>query len=125
MAQRVIPLTCTIPANTPSTAPKHFPLVFAAANVERIDVRVPPGPSGTVGFNINHGGGNFIPEGSGNWIIADDQYLQWPLDDAPNNGNWDIVAYNVDVVAHTIYLFFNVSNLAVVNTPGSSGMIGL
>lgn len=125
MAQRVIPLTCTIPAGTPISAPAHFPFVFAAANVERIDVRVPPGPSGTVGFNINHGGGGFIPEGAGNWIIADNQYLQWPLDDAPNNGNWDIVGYNLDVLDHTIYVFFNVSALTSVSIPVSSVPIGL
>lgn len=125
MAQRVIPLTCSIPANTLIAAPTHFPLAFPSADVERIDVRIPPGPSGLVGFSINHGGGNFIPQGNGNWIIADDQYLQWPLDDAPNNGNWDIVGYNLDVVAHTIYVFFNVTDLAVVNVPTSGGLVGL
>jgi hypothetical protein len=125
MAQRVVPLTCVIPPNTAIAAPIHFPLVFASADVERIDVRIPPGPAGRVGFSINYGGGNFIPQGSGNWIIADDQYIQWPLDDAPNGGNWDIVCYNTDVLVHTLYFFFNVSNIAVARVPTGSGLLGL
>ena len=125
MAQRVIPLTCVIPANTPVGAPVHFPLQFPSADVERIDVRIPPGPSGTVGFAIWYGGGNFIPDTNGTWIIANDQYIQWPLDDAPNGGNWDIVCYNVDVLPHTVYFFFNVNNIAVASTPDTGGLVAL
>jgi len=77
-----------------------------------------------MGFAINHGGGSFIPEGTGNWVIADDQFMQWPLDDAPNNGNWEIVGYNTDVLSHTIYVFFNITALVTINTPGSSGLVG-
>lgn len=125
MAQRVIPLTCVVPANTPANTPVSFPLSFPAADIERIDVRIPPGPNGLVGFSINNGGGNFIPEGDGNWIIGNDDYIQWPLSDAPNNGNWEIVAYNTDVLSHTLYLYFNINNLVLVSTPDSSGMLGL
>jgi hypothetical protein len=125
MAQRVVPLTCVIPANTAIAAPASFPLNFPSADVERIDVRIPPGPSGLMGFSINYGGGNFIPEGNGQWIIADDQFMQWNLDDAPNGGNWTILAYNLDAISHTIYLYFNVTNLAAVNVPSGSGLIGL
>lgn len=124
MAQRVIPLTCTVPKQTSVAQPVSFPLAFPSAEVERIDVRVPPGFLGLVGFSINNGGGNFIPEGNGNWIIADDQFMQWPLSDAPNNGNWTIQAYNLDYVSHSFYVYFNISNLAVINTPLSSGLVG-
>lgn len=125
MAQRVIPITCQISANTPVSTPMSFPLQFPSADVERIEVRIPPGPSGLVGFSINHGGGNFIPQGNGNWIIADDESLAWPTDGAPNNGNWSVVAYNTDVVVHTIYVRFLVRDLVFVNTPGSSGLVAL
>lgn len=125
MAQRVVPLTCVIPPNTPVNAPASFSLQFPAADVERIDVRIPPGPNGLVGFSINNGGGNFIPEGDGNWIIGNDDYIQWPLDDAPNNGNWTVMAYNTDVLQHTLYFFFNINNIVLVNTPNSSGMLSL
>lgn len=125
MAQRVLQLTCVIPAGTAIASPAVFPLQFPAADVERIDVRIPPGPSGLVGFSINHGGGNFIPEGSGNWIIGDDDRFQWPLDGAPNNGNWQIVAYNTDIISHTIYVSFNVNDLVVVSMPSYGSAIGL
>lgn len=125
MAQRVIPLTVDIPAGTQIASPAHFPLVFPSADVNRIDVRIPPGPSGTVGFSINNGGGNYIPDTQGSWVIADDQFIQWPTEEAPNNGNWDIVAYNTDVIDHTIYVFFLVSDLVSLNVPASGGLIGL
>lgn len=125
MAQRVIPLTCTVTANTPISAPQHFPLQFPSANVDRIEVRVPPGPSGLVGFSINQGGGNYIPQGNGNWIIADDEPLAWPTDGAPNNGNWEVVAYNTDVINHTLYVRFLISDIVLVSVPQSSGMVGL
>lgn len=124
MAQRVVPLTCVVPANTAESLAVSFPLQFPSSDVERIDVRIPPGPSGLVGFAIQYGGGNFIPQGDGNWIIADDQFIQWDLDDAPNGGKWNVVAYNLDVLAHTLYFFFNVSNLTVVSVPGGTGLVG-
>lgn len=125
MAQRVIPLTCQIPANTPINTPVTFPLQFPSSDVDRVEVRVPPGPSGLVGFYISHGGGNFIPQGRGNWIIADDESLMWPTDGAPNNGNWSVVAYNTDVVQHTIYVRFLIRDLVFVSVPGGSGSVAL
>lgn len=125
MAQRVISRDCLIPAGTAIAVPAHFPLQFPSAEVERIDIRIPPGPGGLVGFAIFQGGGNFIPETNGTWIIAEDEAIQWPLSDAPNNGNWDIVCYNLDVLSHTIYVRFNVNNLAVVSIPGGTGLVGL
>lgn len=125
MAERVIPLTCVVPANTAIASPQQFPLQFPAANVERIDVRVPPGPGGYVGFAVQYGGGNFIPEGNGTWIVADDQYIQWPLTGAPDGGNWTITAYNQDVIPHTLYVFFLISELTSANVPTASGLLGL
>lgn len=125
MAQRVVPRTCVIPANTPIANPVHFPLQFTASDVERIDVRIPPGPAGLVGFSINYGGGNFIPEGTGNWVVADDDFMSWPLDGAPNGGNWDIVCYNTDALPHSLYFYFNISALPIVSAPSGSGMLGL
>lgn len=125
MAQRVIPLTCTIPAKTPIATPVHFPLVFPSADVERIDTRIPPGPSGLMGFAVNYGGSNYLPDPPGTWIIANNDYIQWPLTDAPNGGNWDVSGYNLDVIDHTVYLFFHVNNLTAVSAPIAAGMLGL
>lgn len=125
MAQRIVPLTAVVPANTPIATPHHFPLQFPSSEVERIDVRIPPGPSGFVGFAINNGGGNFIPDINGTWVVADDQYIQWPLEGAPNNGNWDITAYNTDVLDHTLYFFFLISDLVSTTTPQYGGLVAL
>lgn len=125
MAERVLPFTVTVPANTAIVAPALFPFQFPSARVERIDVRIPPGPSGTVGFAIQYGGGNFIPDTNGTWIIADNERIEWPLEGAPDGGNWSISAYNTDVLDHSLYFFFLVSNLTVQQTPDFGPMIGL
>lgn len=125
MAERVLLKTCVIPGATTPASPLTFPMSFQPSDVERIDVRIPPGPSGLVGFYIGNGGAQFIPEGNGNWIVADNDFFQWPLSNAPNNGNWSIVAYNTDVISHTIYVMFNISGLTVMTVPDSGSMIGL
>lgn len=124
MASRVLPLTCVVPAGTAIATPVPFKLVFQPSNVDRIDVRVPPGPAGLVGFAIQYGGGNFIPEGSGQWIIADDQYITWPLQGAPDGGNWQVSAYNLDVLPHTLYFYFLISTITDQGFIPSSGLIG-
>ena len=125
MAERILPLTCVIPANTTVATPAVFPLVFPSADVERIDVRIPPGPSGQVGFFVGNGGGSYIPDTLGTWIIGDNDYITWPTTNAPNNGNWNVTAYNTDLVPHTLYVYFLVSNIAISRIPSSGKLVGL
>lgn len=125
MAQRVIPFTVITSTGITPSNPQTTNLTFDPADVVQIDIMVPPGPSGFLGFYIGNGGGQFIPEGIGEWITPNDVYLTFPVEGGPNNGNWDLVSYNQGNFAHTVYLFFHVNNLAANVSVGVSAPIGL
>jgi flagellar hook protein FlgE len=101
----------TIPANTPANAPVTFPCVFQQGSVIEIDVKVPPGPSGNVGFFIGAGGSQYIPYTNGAFIMPDDDYFTWPIDNAINSGSFSVTGYNADAFDHTIQVGFQINEL--------------
>lgn len=122
---RIQSYTVTVPANTLASAPQSTRIQFSPGTITRIDIKVPPGPSGNLAINVNSGGNNYIPVNSGSFLFPDDDYLVFPLSAAPNSGNWTIVAYNTDVWDHSFYVTFHVEdNLQDLST-GSSRLIGL
>lgn len=106
MSDRVEWFSITIPANTLKASPQTFPCAFHEGEVTEVDVIVPPGPKGTVGFYVAAGGSQYIPRTSGSFVVADSVYIQWPLKHAINSGAWSVVAYNTDVISHTIEVSF-------------------
>lgn len=69
-------------------------------------MRIPPGPRGLVGFALGSAGQNIIPYNNGQWIIADDDTINWPLEDYLDSGAWQLQGYNLGQYDHTIYLRF-------------------
>lgn len=102
----------TIPAGTAKAAPQTADITSPAMLVERITVRVPPGPSGLMGFRLTVNGEQVIPLNLGAWIVTDDQVLDWALGDLPNSGAWQVTGYNTGTYDHTIYLDFELSPLS-------------
>jgi len=98
-----------IPANTPIATPFTFAISFPAMNVDRIRVKIPPGPRGNVGFALGSSGQAVIPYQAGQWIIADNDDLVFELDDYWDSGSWTFFGYNLGQFAHTIYLTFELS----------------
>jgi hypothetical protein len=98
-----------VPANTPVTAPLTFPCVFNDGDVIEIDVKVPPGPQGNVGFFIGAGGSQYVPRTIGSFVIPDDDYFTWPLANAVTSGSWSVTAYNTDIFPHLIQVAFQVN----------------
>lgn len=125
MADRVEWFTVTIPANTRQTAPVSFPLVFNQGTVTEIDVKVPPGPAGNIGFFIAAGGSQYLPRTFGSFIVPDDDYFTWPIANAINSGSWACVAFNTDVVAHTIQVSFQVNEIQASPNLGAGLPIGI
>jgi len=111
VAERLLPFTVETGTQYTKTSPLVTDLTFPSADVVQIDIMVPPGPSGFLGFYIGNGGGQVIPEGENIWITPDNVYLHFPLEGLPNNGNWQLVSYNTGSYTHTLYLFFHVNNL--------------
>lgn len=117
MAVEVRSFSPVIPAGTPVSAGWSADLSFPARVVDRIQVRVPPGPRGAVGFAIGSAGTSIIPYNPGEWIITDDESIDWPLEGQFDSGAWTLFAYNLGRQDHTIYIRFLLSLVTPTN-PG-------
>ena len=104
MATRIETPAFTVPAGTPINNPISVQLYANRADLEEIEVMVPAGPSGLVGFRFDHSNRQVIPAVDGTWIITDDETLRWPLRDYNPFPNWKFRAYNLDVYPHTVYV---------------------
>lgn len=110
MATRILQFKCAIPANTLVTAPVSIPLSMDNWVVERIDLDVPPGPAGLMGFQIYNNGVAWIPYGDGEWIVWDDVKDTYYLTDQPTASGWSLEGYNTDAsYSHAVTLRFHVS----------------
>jgi hypothetical protein len=125
MSDRIEWFGLSVAAATTQLNPARFPLVFPIGNVVEIDVKVPPGPAGNVGFYITAGGSQFIPRTFGSFIIPDDDYFTWPMSNAINSGSWGLVAYNTDIWPHLIEVGFMVNELTMSPSPVFSVPISL
>lgn len=125
MADRVELFPITIPAGVPANAPMDFPMRFNPGTVVEIDVKVPPGPAGNVGFYISAGGTQYVPRTAGTFLIPDDDYFTWPMRNAPNAGYWDFVAYNTDVNPHLIQVMFQIFELGVAGSTDTSSYVSV
>lgn len=93
--------------------------------VTEVRARIPPGPSGNVGFYIMAGGSQYIPRTVGSFIVDDNAIFTWPLVNAINSGDWKFAAYNTDIFDHTIQIGFLVNELQFTPLLTTSAPIGL
>ena len=112
MAAEVHQFTAPIPAGTLQTAPVVVPLAIEYLSIESIDLEVPPGPSGLMGFYLARNGQQWIPYEAGEWIVWDDRFDSWILTNQPTGGGWQVVGYNEDVYSHDVIVRFHVNLLS-------------
>lgn len=113
MAAEVHQFTITVPPGTPITAPTTTPIGLPNYEVERLDLQVPAGPAGLMGFQISLNGQQWLPWETGQWLVWDKHDDSWPLVDQPNLGAWSVVAYNTGVYPHKIYVRLHVNPLTI------------
>lgn len=106
MAAEVRNFAATIPAGTPITAPVTVSLAMPPRIVRAVRWRVPPGPAGVMGWALAAAGVAIIPWNVGGWIVANDEYDEWPLDGQISSGAWQVQGYNTGVYAHAVFLTF-------------------
>ena len=106
MAVEVREFAVTTPAGTLQSAPLLTDLSFPPRQVTRIEVRVPPGPAGTLGFAITSGGAPIIPINGGGWVVTEDESLGWDLTGQITSGAWQAASYNTGIYNHTVYVRF-------------------
>lgn len=106
MAAEVRTFAVTIPAGTLQATPQVSALTMPARIVRSVRVRIPPGPSGMVGWALGAAGERVLPWGANQWIVADDEAIEWPLEGQISSGAWQLQAYNAGVFAHTLHVTF-------------------
>lgn len=114
MAQEIREFAVTVPAGTAKTAPLVTPLVFPERIVTRISWRVPPGPSGLMGWQLTSSGAPVIPIQMNTYMVTDNQADTWDLEGYLDSGNWAVTAYNLGIYPHSFYLTF------LLDLPGTS-----
>lgn len=106
MADEIRQYTATIPAGTTAAAPVRVNFDMPAREVQGIQIRVPPGPSGVVGFALQNSGVTVIPYGSDQWIVTSADYIDWTLSNYITSGSWQLLGYNTGAFSHSIYVRF-------------------
>lgn len=104
MATRIEAPALVVPAGTPIATPVSQLLYANRADMQEIEILIPPGPSGLVGFSFWHSSEQVIPAIRGTWIVTDDETIRWPLSGYSVQPAWQILAYNLDVYPHTLYV---------------------
>lgn len=98
---------------TPTGIAKASPLItnltMPVRTVEKVGIRIPPGPNGVLGFALGAAGQAFLPVNAGAFIVANDEEIDWPLDEQITSGAWQAMTYNIGQYPHTIYITFSLS----------------
>lgn len=114
MATEVHQFSATIPAGTDISSPITVELGQANYEIESVDLEVPPGPSGLMGFYIALSDQQWIPWEMGEWIVWDDRTESWQTENQVVNGGWEVVGYNDGQYDHTVTVRFHTNPIAVV-----------
>jgi hypothetical protein len=135
MAQEIREFAVTVPGSTPKAAPLVTQLTMPQREVVRISWRVPPGPSGLMGWQLTSAGAPVIPIQLNTYMVTDNQADTWDLEGYLDSGNWQCTAYNTGIYPHTFYLTFlldlpgtvvasppppSVAGIGVIGTSGSA-----
>jgi hypothetical protein len=121
VATSVTELVATIPAGTIPPAFVTVPLTIESATISGVRWRVPPGPRGNMGWALAMGGVQVLPDDAGSFIIADDEYDTWQIENLPDSGAWQCIGYNTGTFDHSIYFAFFTT--PIVTTGGGGGNI--
>lgn len=120
-ASRVEVYDVAVPALTPKAAPLETPTVWTPGELVSVDVRIPDGAAGLVGFRILYAHAQAIPTTPGAWIIGNDDLFQADAIGYLNGGQWSVLAYNLDNFPHTLHVRYFVADLSRLG----AGLVGI
>ncbi len=112
----------SIPAGTAIASPVTVPMNIPSRIVNKIRVRIPPGPSGQMGFQIGSSGQQIIPENTGAFLVADDEIFEWDVTDFPQGGSYQLIGYNLGIYAHSVYVTFVLAPLDQPSNPPATAL---
>jgi len=114
----------TVPAGTAEAAPVTIAIAMPSRIPRTVRIRIPPGPSGTVGFVLAMNGTPIVPSNPGAWYVGDDEAFVWPLEGAPDSGAWEVIAYNTDTNPHTLQFTFTLDVIGT-QTPSYPAVVDI
>lgn len=117
MAAEVHQFTATIPALTPKATPVVVKMPLNLFEIESIDLEVPPGPAGQMGFYLALSGQQWLPYEAGEFLVWDDRFDTWYLTEQPTSYGWEVHGYNTDTYDHSVVVRFHVN---IVPTPSTT-----
>ena len=130
MANRVVstrypPLNLTVPPSTAIAAPVSFSPNLGDVMLLSIHLQIPPGHAGLTGIRFDSSGQTIVPWSQPSaWIIGDDTTPDFVVEVEVGN-DFKVWAYNTDLIAHTFYGWFKVTDLQPgMNTPTQLVPIG-
>jgi hypothetical protein len=106
MAREVYEFAVTFTIGTTRTSPQRTNVTMPARIVRRVEITIPPGPRGEVGFQLGSNGTAFLPRNTDQFIIGDGAEIGWDLEDQMTSGGWQVIGYNTGQFAHTLYFRF-------------------
>lgn len=107
----------TTPAGTPADAPQVTDLSIPVGQLDSVQIKVPPGPQGQLGFALALAGQPIVPRNAGEWIITDDEEIDWALSGLPDSGAWQVITYNTGNYDHTLYIRFLATPAPLLDVP--------
>lgn len=123
MALRVFQFACKIPAATPQAAPVTVPIAIDNWQLQLIDLEVPAGASGLMGFYVANNGVQWIPATPGAYLVWDNVQQSWYMEDQPNASGWSVVGYNTGYYDHTVTIRMHVVPPPVTSQPGGGQQV--
>jgi hypothetical protein len=96
----------TIPAGTLQANAQVTNLTFPPREVTEVEIIVPPGPRGTVGFQLAAAGNQLLPYEPGAFFVTDNEQIRWRVEEQITSGAWQLIAYNTGQFAHTLEIRF-------------------
>lgn len=109
MAEQVIRATATIPAGVTADSPDTFEVTLDNWDIVSIDLEVPPGPAGNMGFFLSNNGQPWIPRVVGEYFVWDDHHQSFAVTDYPSGSGWQITGYNTGSYDHIVIVTFHVN----------------
>ena len=106
MAQEIRVFAVSVPAGTLASAPQVTQVTMPARLVRELEILVPPGPRGEVGFTVGAAGVQVLPNQAGTWMVTDNETINWPLENQIESGGWEVRAYNTGNYPHTLTFRF-------------------
>lgn len=124
MAQEIREFAVLIPHGTAKSSPLVTDISFPQREVIAISWRVPPGPSGLMGWALTSAGTPVIPIQPNTYIVTDNQADTWDLEGYLDSGNWQLTGYNTGLYDHTVYLTFllNLPGVTSASPPSFTGV---